>query len=218
MRSYSVPMIITKREHACLVLENGGGSLVIDPGVFTAPFEVENLVAVVITHEHPDHVTAEHLDRLTAAAPGIPLYAPSGVADALPGYHWHTVSAGEIRTVTPFSLRFTGGEHATIHSSIPTIDNVGVVVNDQLYYPGDSFAVLDGPIDTLAVPASAPWLKVGEVMDFVAAIGARRAFPTHETINSEAGQSMMNGRIEGVQAQHGGTYTVLAPGDSLDLD
>ncbi|WAB81751.1 MBL fold metallo-hydrolase [Microcella daejeonensis] len=210
-------MIVTKREHACLVLQNEGSTLVIDPGVFTAPFEVENLVAIVITHEHPDHVTAEHLDRLLAAAPGTLLYAPAGVAAAMPGYLWHTVSAGELRTVPGFSLRFTGGEHATIHSSIAPIDNVGVMVNDQLYYPGDSFADPDAPVHTLAVPASAPWLKVGEVMDFVGAVKPHQAFPTHELVNSEAGQAMTNGRIESVQAQHGGSFVALAPGESLDL-
>jgi len=210
-------MIVTKREHACLVLQKEGTALVIDPGVFTAPFDVENLVAIVITHEHADHVTAEHLDRLLAAAPDIPLYAPAGVAAAMPGYRWHTVSAGETRAITPFALRFTGGVHATIHSSIPAIDNLGVVVNDQLYYPGDSFTVLDEPIDTLAVPASAPWLKIGEVMDFVAASQARRAFPVHEMVSSEAGRSMANGRIESVQLKNGGLFQVLAPGESLDL-
>ena len=33
------------------------------------------------------------------------------------------------------------GEHAVIHSSIPVIDNVGVLVNDTVYYPGDSLFV-----------------------------------------------------------------------------
>ena len=214
---YSGPMIVTKREHACLVIDHEGATLVIDPGVFTAPFTVENLVAVVITHEHPDHVTPEHLDRLLAVAPGIPLYAPAGVAASLPGYPWNTVQAGETASPEPFALRFTGGTHAIIHSSIPVIDNLGVIVNDQLYYPGDSFTVLDEPIDALAVPASAPWLKIGEVMDFVAASQARRAFPVHEMVSSEAGRSMANGRIEHVQGLHGGSFQVLAPGESLDL-
>lgn len=214
---YSGPMIVTKHEHACLVLQKEGAALVIDPGIFTSPFEVENLVAIVITHEHADHVTAEHLDRLLASAPGIPLYGPAGVTAALPGYPWRTVRAAETATVAPFALRFTGGTHAIIHSSIPVIDNLGVVVNDQLYYPGDSFTVLDGPIDTLAVPASAPWLKIGEVMDFVAASQARRAFPVHEMVNSVAGRSQANERIQSVQADKGGSFQVLAPGESLDL-
>lgn len=43
--------------------------------------------------------------------------------------------------VGPFSLRFTGGWHAAIHRTVPRVHNVGVVVNETLYHPGDSFEV-----------------------------------------------------------------------------
>ena len=91
-------MILTKREHACLVIEHEGASLVIDPGSFTAPFTAENLAAIVVTHEHADHVATEHLDRLLAAAPGaVELFAPAGVAAEHPGYDWTIVVAGDVR-------------------------------------------------------------------------------------------------------------------------
>jgi len=78
-------MNITKREHACLVVEQSGATLVIDPGSFTAPFAVDGLAAIVVTHEHADHVTREHLDRLLGAAEGaVELFAPAGVAAAHP--------------------------------------------------------------------------------------------------------------------------------------
>lgn len=222
-------MIVTKREHACLVIEHAGATLVIDPGSFTAAFAVENLAAIVITHEHGDHVTPEHLDRLLAAAQStgapteVALLAPAGVAAAHPGYPWQVVSAGDRHTVGPFSLAFSGGQHAVIHRSIPVIDNVGVMVNDTLYYPGDSFTVPErpagaGPIPVLAVPASAPWLKIGEVMDYVDAVRPARSFPTHERVNSDAGNAMANARIKLVTEQHGGVFVPLAAGETLALD
>ncbi len=219
---YSVPMIVTKREHACLVIEHEGSILVIDPGSFTAPFAVENLAAIVVTHEHGDHVTPDHLDRLLEGR-SVPLFAPAGVAAAHPAYPWQVVEAGDRRTAGPFTLDFSGGRHAVIHRSIPVIDNVGVMVNDTLYYPGDSFTVPErpagaGPVPVLAVPASAPWLKIAEVMDYVEAVRPLRSFPTHERVNSDAGNAMANARIQLVTEQHGGTFVPLVAGDTLTID
>ena len=210
-------MILTKREHACLVLERDGASLVIDPGTFTAPFDAPGLVGVVVTHEHADHVTPEHLDRLLASADGVELFAPAGVAAAMPGYSWQIVAAGDVRAAGPFSLAFSGGHHAVIHASIPVMDNLGVMVDDVVYYPGDSFTDPGVPVDVLAVPASAPWLKIGEVMDYLDAVRPRRAFPTHERVNSDAGNGMANGRIRHVVESHGGAFFPLVAGESLKL-
>ncbi len=212
-------MNITKREHACLVVEHSGSALVIDPGSFTEPFAVDHLAAIVITHEHADHVTREHLDRLLAAAPApVELFAPAGVAAAHPDYHWQIVDGGDVRAAGPFALAFFGGHHATIHRSIPIVDNVGVFVNETLYYPGDSFTVPEGDVPVLAVPASAPWLKIGDVMDYLDAVKPRHAFPTHERVNSDAGNAMANARITHVVELHGGHVTVLQPGETLELD
>jgi L-ascorbate metabolism protein UlaG (beta-lactamase superfamily) len=210
-------MIVTKREHACLVVEHDGATLVIDPGSFTAPFAADGVAAIVVTHEHADHVTPEHLDRLLAAAPDAALFAPAGVAAAHPTYPWQTVTAGDTREVGPFTVAFSGGRHAVIHRSIPVIDNLGVMVNDSLYYPGDSFTVPSNPVEVLAVPASAPWLKIGEVMDYLALVQPRRAFATHERVNSDAGNAMANGRIRAVVEEHGGQFVELAAGESLDI-
>lgn len=211
-------MIITKREHACLVVDHAGSTLVIDPGSFTAPFTVEALAAIVVTHEHGDHVTREHLDRLLAAAPGaVELFAPAGVAAAHPDYHWQIVGGGDSRAAGPFSLVFSGGQHAEIHRSIPLVDNVGVFVNETLYYPGDSYTAPANAVPVLAVPASAPWLKIGEVMDYLDAVRPTRAFPTHDRVNSDAGNAMANARITAVVESHGGSVTVLQPGDSIDV-
>ncbi len=210
-------MILTKHEHACLELEKEGARLVVDPGLFAAPFDAPSLVAVVVTHEHADHVTPEHLDRLLAASPGAALFAPAGVAAAHPGYDWQVVAAGDAREAGPFRLAFSGGRHAVIHASIPVIDNLGVMIDDALYYPGDSFTDPGVPVDVLAVPASAPWLKIGEVMDYLDAVRPRRAFPTHERVNSDAGNAMANGRIQHVVEQHGGRFFPLVAGDTLEV-
>ena len=212
-------MRVTKFEHAALRLDTNEKTLLIDPGSFTAPLnDLADLVAVVITHEHPDHWTGEHLDRLLRAAPGTPIFAPSGVARAAEGYDVTVVSPGETVEVGGFTLRFFGGTHEVIHSSLPVVENVGVLVNDELYYPGDSYAVPAGVVvGTLAAPLGAPWLKIGEAMDFVLAVAPRRAFGTHDMTLSVIGKNMHRQRLQWATEQDGGEFFVLEPGDALDL-
>jgi L-ascorbate metabolism protein UlaG (beta-lactamase superfamily) len=212
-------MRLTKFEHAALLLEQSGKKLFIDPGSFTTPVtDAVNTAAVVITHEHPDHWTPEQLKRILDASPDAVIYGPEGVVNAAGDFPVTRVDPGDAVEAGPFPLRFFGGRHAVIHSSIPVIDNVGVLVNDVLYYPGDSFFIPEGvAIDTLAVPAAAPWLKIAESMDFVLAVKPKRALGVHEMVLSVAGKAMAADRLRWATEQSGGEYVDLQPGDSLDL-
>lgn len=212
-------MRVTKYEHACLRIDEAEETLLIDPGSFTTPVhDLGNTVGVVITHEHPDHWTPEHFDRILRAAPGTPIFAPAGVARAAEGYEITVVAPGDIVEVGDFTLRFFGGEHAIIHSSLPPVENLGVLVNDELYYPGDSYAVPAGvDVDTLAAPLGAPWLRIGDAMDFVLAVQPRRAFGTHDMTLSVIGKGMHRQRLKWATEQGDGEFFALEPGDSLDL-
>ncbi|MDY7528258.1 MULTISPECIES: MBL fold metallo-hydrolase [unclassified Cryobacterium] len=212
-------MKLTKLEHAALIVEVAGRKLYIDPGSYTtAVTDTARADAVVITHEHPDHWTPEQLDRIIAFSPDVRIFGPAGVVAAASGYPVEVVHDGDTVTVGEFTLRFFGRTHAVIHSSIPVIDNVGVLVNDRLYYAGDSFTVPAGvDVDTLAVPAGAPWLKISEVIDYVLAVKPRRTFPTHEMLLSRAGKDLSNLRITAATEQVGGEFFALEPNETLDL-
>lgn len=210
---------MTKHEHAALTLREAGKTLVIDPGSFTLPLgDLGDLVAIVLTHEHPDHWTPQHLDRILATYPGTPIYAPEGVAQAAAGYDITVVHPGDTVTLDGFSLEFFGGTHAVIHESIPIVDNVGVLVNGTFYYPGDSYAVPKGvTVELLAAPVGAPWLKIGEAIDFVLAVAPRRAFGTHDMTLSTAGLAMGRARLQWATEQDGGTFLELDPGESVEV-
>lgn len=212
-------MRLTKFEHAALMLEEDGKKLFIDPGSFTAALpETADTAAVVITHEHADHWTPLQLKSIVELNPDVPIYSTAAVAAAASDFTVTVVSPGEAIEAGPFTLRFSGGTHAVIHSSIPVVDNLGVLVNDIFYYPGDSFTVPEGvDVDVLATPSSAPWLKVGEVIDYVLAVKPKRSFSTHEMVNSQAGKQMANARIAWATEQNGGSFMALEPGDSVEL-
>ena len=95
-----------------------------------------------------------------------------------------------------FAVATYGGEHATIVEGFPVPQNVGYLVDDALYYPGDSFVVPGVAVETLLAPASAPWMKVAETIGFVRAIAPARVHPTHDALLSEAGQRTVDAWFE----------------------
>jgi L-ascorbate metabolism protein UlaG (beta-lactamase superfamily) len=208
---------ITKYEHATLLLTVGDENLVVDPGVFLTPPDFSNVVAIVITHEHGDHWTPEQLRRILDKNPDARIIGPQGVADAADGFEVEVVEPGDVVEAGEFKLEFFGGEHAVIHSSIPVIENVGVLVNDELYYPGDSYTEPGVEVGTLAAPVGAPWLKIGEAMDFVLAVKPKRAFFAHDMTLSVAGKNMHVERLTWATEQNGGTFSALQPGETLDV-
>jgi L-ascorbate metabolism protein UlaG (beta-lactamase superfamily) len=217
-------MKLTKLEHSALIIELSGKKLYIDPGSFTTALTgTAGAVAVVITHEHADHWTPEQLSRIIEMNADLSIFAPAGVAAAieassLNGILVTTIKAGDVIEIAPFTLRFFGATHAVIHESIPVIDNVGVLVNDELYYAGDAFTIPEGvEVGTLAVPAAAPWMKMSEAMDYIFAIKPKRSFSTHEMLLSRAGKELSNARFQNVTELGGGEFFALEPGDSLDL-
>ncbi|MFV0427136.1 MAG: MBL fold metallo-hydrolase [Beutenbergiaceae bacterium] len=209
-------MRIVKREHACLVVEEATGALVIDPGSWTAPVDdVESVAAVLITHEHADHWTPEHLSGLRRRFPDAPIFGPAGVAGAAQAVT--VVTAGQTESVGPFRLHFYGGQHAIIHRSLPVVDNIGVVVNDRFAYGGDSLVPPPGAVEALAVPAGAPWLKLGDAMDYLAAARPEHSFAVHDGVLSPAGLDLAHKLLASAAATVSTTHHRLTPGDYLEL-
>jgi L-ascorbate metabolism protein UlaG (beta-lactamase superfamily) len=208
---------ITKYEHATLEVGLGDDTVVIDPGVFLSHPDFTGVVAIVLTHEHSDHWTADQVRRILEKNPDAKVYGPQGVADAAEDLPVEVVAAGDVVEAGAFTLEFFGGEHAVIHESIPMIDNVGVLVNDELYYAGDSYTAPGVEVGTLAAPIGAPWLKIGEAMDYVLAVKPKRSFYVHDMTLSVAGKQMAAARLSWATEQGGGTFTELQPGETLDV-
>ncbi len=180
-----------KYEHACFTLEKDSQLLVVDPGNFTTDFiSPSNVVAIVITHEHGDHFDHEQIAAIAAENPNVVIVGHPSITDKIEVFQTISVLPGDELMTGPFSLRFFGGEHAVIHPDIPVIANLSVLVNDLLYYPGDSFVRPDVPVDTLALPVGAPWLKLSEAVDFVRDIKPRFVFPTHDAVLSDIGKGL----------------------------
>jgi L-ascorbate metabolism protein UlaG (beta-lactamase superfamily) len=201
-------MKITKYEHACLVVEENGQSLVIDPGFYTTNLQVpENVMGVVITHEHQDHLDKDHLKAIFDKNPDAKIIAHEEVTNQLDEFKTVPAVPNEGMKVGDFELEFFGGDHAFIFPDKHVCANLGVLINGKLYYPGDSFSEPDDrDITVLALPVSAPWLKFSEVAEFVPKVKAKQAFPTHDAILSDAGKALMDRLVGGICESAGTEY------------
>ena len=168
--------------HACVLLDTGTTRILIDPGTFSSGFEdVQDLDAVLITHQHFDHLDVEKLPALLKANPRAQLIVDEGSADQTEN---PTVARpGDVLKVGDTTVKVVGGQHAVIHEDIPVIPNTGYVVGDgAFYHPGDALFVPDEDVDVLGLPSGAPWMRTGEAVDFMRAVKPRVAVPIHEAV------------------------------------
>lgn len=208
-------MKITKYEHACLVVEEGGDTLVIDPGAYTTDLpDLTDVRAIVITHVHADHLDKDRVEAILRANPDAAIYTTAQAAKELPGQNVTVVGIGNPYSAGSFNLEFFGGQHAIIHESMPPDQNVGVIVNDVLYYPGDSFTVPGKKVKVLALPVSAPWMKLAEAIDFAREVNPEQAFGTHDAPASVIGHQLINRLIPQVSSVN---FHPLKPGESLNI-
>ena len=119
--------------------------------------------------------------------------------------------------VVGFDVRTFGGQHALIHPSMPTIVNVGYLVDELLYHPGDSFAVPPVEVKNLLVPIHAPWSKMSEVVDFVVSVRAEHAHQIHDGLLNPVGLGMVEGHVSRLGAQYGTVFRHLDTGEQIDL-
>ena len=203
-------MKITKFEHACFIVEQNGQSLIVDPGQYTTDLVVpDNVAAVVITHNHADHYKEDYLQQIATKNPDAIVVGLREVVSQFSDLKTQTVIANEGIRFGEFELEFFGGQHAVIMSDIPAIGNIGVMINNRLYYPGDSFAVPDKPVEVLALPIAAPWMKFSESIEFLRAVKPKITFPTHDAILSETGKSLVDSMIPNFAEKAGTTYKRL---------
>jgi L-ascorbate metabolism protein UlaG (beta-lactamase superfamily) len=209
-------MQLTKLGHSCVRLEKGGATLVIDPGMWSEPDALSGANAVLVTHEHGDHLNPDEIRAALTANGSLELWSTEPVVAQFAefGGRVHAVSAGDAFTAAGFDVVVSGGQHARIVSQIPVIPNVGFAVDDKVYHPGDSFTLPGRPVDALLVPVSAPWLKFSEVAEYIAAAGASRGFAIHDAVLSENGLTLVNQLLKVVS---GGQVGRVAPGTTVEL-
>ena len=213
-------MKLTKHEHACVLFEKDGARFVIDPGAFSqnAADIISRADAILITHEHADHVHEGAVNEALGARPELAVYAPAAMAGMFSAHagQFTPVAAGDEFTIGDFEISVHGFDHAVIHPDIPIVANVGYLVDGSVYHPGDAYFVPEASVTTLLLPTSGPWMKLGEAADYVRTVRPEQMVSIHDLLLSDVGK-MINGQFLGEQGLTGIPLTQIAVGDSVTV-
>lgn len=218
-------MQLTGFAHSCLLAEIDGVRILFDPGVFSHGFEsLTDLDAIVVTHQHPDHADPARLGPLLAANPQAAAYcdpqSPAVWADQPWAGRFTACHTGDRLTIGAVEAQVVGGRHAVIHPDIPRIDNAGFLLGTAdrpglLLHPGDELSPPGVPVQVLALPATAPWSKLEETIDYYRAVAPEVAVPIHDAIVSEAGRGLYFGQLT-AHGPAGSRFLPLPHGEPVD--
>ena len=113
---------------------------------------------------------------------------------------WRAVHVGDELTIDELTVRGVGGRHAVIHPEIPVIDNISYLIGDaehpaRLMHPGDALFVPGEPVEVLATPAAAPWMKISEAVDYLRAVAPSTRCRSTRAIVAPEARGIYYGRL-----------------------
>ncbi len=167
---------------------------------------------MVITHDHQDHFDPDKIQKIIQNNPKVQILTTSQVVNTLDSNSAKVAQIDKEYTLNDFRLDFFGERHELFTD----VENVGVLVNGRFYHPGDSYTLPNKPVEVLSAPASAPWLRVTEASKFITDIKPKIAFPSHNALLSEIGESIHYRILSTAAHQAGVDWRILKPGESLE--
>lgn len=212
-------MELTKFGHSCVRVERAGRALVIDPGAMTPePEALKHVEAVLVTHEHFDHFEPERLRAAVVDNPGLTVYTCPGVARHLTalGVRVRVVRDRDLVNIAGFRVQVVGQKHHRSHPDIPPVDNVGFLIDEKVFHPGDALTVVNA-VSTLLAPGQAPWMTVPDLIEYLRHMTPRRAYAIHDGLLNDWGLQVLDAVLRSEAERLGADIRRLQSGENVHL-
>ncbi len=178
-------MKITKLGHSCILIEEKGVKILTDPGNYSmAQNNIKNIDIILITHQHQDHCDISSIKTILSNNPQGKIITNKSVSIIL--------KKNEIESIVVENEQFFqekevpiegfGKNHAIIYTSIPVIQNIGYLINNKMFFPGDALIKPKKSIEILALPVYAPWMRISEAIDYAIELKPKVCIPIHDGI------------------------------------
>ncbi|MGF7080036.1 MBL fold metallo-hydrolase [Mucilaginibacter sp. UYCu711] len=181
-------MKITKYLHSCLVFELDDYKLLFDPGKFSfaegvvTPDMFADVDAIIITHNHPDHLDAAILKEIVSLS-NAPVYTNKQVAGQIEKEGIaSTVWEDGIYNVGPFKLEALTVVHELIMDN-PLPQMTGFIINDKVLHPVDSMEdklLKYHGIGLLLMVTMAPFANEVRISGFADKLQPKQILPVHD--------------------------------------
>lgn len=215
-------MVIKKFLHSCLLIEEKGKRLLIDPGAFSfiegivKPQDIGPVDVIIYTHKHQDHLdfsalkTFQEMKKTTVVA-----HEEIGALLLAEGVAYERMEAGQTLEVEGFFLSAFNAPHEPIPAELP--HNLAYLINNTLLHPGDSLRV-EGVdhVEVVALPVAAPWLRIVDAIAWVQKIAPKSAIPIHDGfVKDFMRQRMYTGMLSPKLSESGIAFNALELGREM---
>lgn len=216
-------MRLTKYIHSCLLLEKENFKLLIDPGTFTfaegviTPESLADAEAIIITHNHPDHLDTENLKAILDAG-NAKVYTNKEVAAIL---EQAGISSEFIPSkIGPFDLQVFPVKHQPLLDA-PEVIMYGFVIDGKILNAVDSFeSSLDRfkGIEWLVLPVMAPFATELDIAAYADRLQPKHILPVHDGFAKPFFLTQRYQNYEKHFEKQGITFHWLKePGDGIDI-
>lgn len=169
-------MRITRFTQSCLLVEEGSGRILIDPSGEDSGVDFGKLDAVLYTHEHADHFEPGLAKKFIEQ--GTPVYANTSTAKLIEGQP-NLVQDGQKFKAGGFEIKVIELLHCPMPDGSVGPQNVGYLINQKLFHPGDGKELAGLQVDYLAVPITGPDVSMRDAFDFLRQVKAKVGIPVH---------------------------------------
>ena len=209
-------MKISKHVHSCLLVEDQGKTVLIDPGEYTAAAKaldfslLEKLDQILLSHEHADHFYLPFLKEILAKFPNTPIITNSSIVEILKNENIEAVSVGNDFV----EVEEAPHEHVFGVPQMPK--NTLFKVFGKLTHPGDS-EHYELKTEVLALPVQAPWANTTKTVERALELKPKVIIPIHDWHWNEAARAGLYSRFVDFFGQNGIEFKPLKTGEVVEI-